>query len=296
MSKEFEDSESAHLYNLISSKIPQLRMSIDVYDEFDSYIKTITGTFNEVYDSLSDPAKYYYRAAAFREKTIRERVSGNHFNIKVSCVGGLEFSLSEAVNRYLNYQFLHVEKTFPESFTSTLCKVEWYTKMLHRLSLLTKQRLEEQISIIEQRNNAVKVENLNLYRKKSGIYILVLDKYKTCYIGQTGDITKRILRHWSRTDYFTGTGIDLFKAFDTTRIYVVECDKNSLDKNEYEIVKELDSGYTLNVLSGGTVDYHIENNLSFMKDDSEEYRNHIIKEFDDPIGNAIRLEKIFITE
>lgn len=50
---------------------------------------------------------------------------------------------------------------------------------------------------------------------------------------QSCDIRKRIMRHWSRHDYFSGTGIDMFKAYDTTRIFVLECSRRWINTNEY---------------------------------------------------------------
>ena len=105
------------------------------------------------------------------------------------------------------------------------------------------------------------IRNLNDYKKKTGIYIMVLNGYNTLYIGQAEDIRQRIMRHWSRADYFTGTGIDLYKALDTTRIFVLECESKKLNPIENKMTSLCDKNYSFNVLTGGDWDYHLVNDL-----------------------------------
>ena len=292
--KESQDGLLSLLSELFCTDTPQSRMSVNIYDSSDQFIKTVTGTFQEVYNSLDSPSKYYFRVAAFKDITSKERVKDLYFNIKTSCIGGLEFNISESVNRYLNYQFKHFEKDHDENFYYTLCHIEWYLRMLSGFKGLTNDGLEEQIQILKKYKNLSQVNDLNIFRGKSGIYIMVLDSYNVCYIGQAIDITQRIMRHWSRSDYFTGTGIDLFKAHDTTRIYVIECAEKDLDKSEYEILKKIDKKYVLNVLTGGSLDYHIENNIPLIEIDNDE--DDFIQDIVSQKDRIALLEKKFVLE
>lgn len=99
----------------------------------------------------------------------------------------------------------------------------------------------------------------------SGIYILVLDKYKQIYIGKTqssSGIKERILSHWNRKKEFSRLiygnvedsilSIDVFGALDTTRIFIKECrwfdDINAI---EQKLVENFDARYRLNRVAGG---------------------------------------------
>ena len=78
----------------------------------------------------------------------------------------------------------------------------------------------------------------------TGLYFLILDKYNRCYVGQSNDIKRRIQTHWSKVNYAT-TGIDMFKAYDTTRIYVNPV-KKELDKWETTAILDIEQKYLLN--------------------------------------------------
>lgn len=113
------------------------------------------------------------------------------------------------------------------------------------------------------------IKDLTHYEKKSGIYILVLDEYKQIYIGQTNDIKKRILQHWTRKKQFfqlifgeidkSILSIDSFGALDTTRIFVYETDDfyKQLDLED-KIVNYVPKDYILNRTKGG--DRGLDNN------------------------------------
>ncbi len=116
---------------------------------------------------------------------------------------------------------------------------------------------------LKSNSNIKEVSDLNLYKKSSGIYILVLDKYKQVYIGQaTKSITQRIVRHWSRKIEFdsilvgktneTKISIDSFGIMDTTRIFVEEIDSMSkIDSREEFLIKHFPKEYILNKIGGG---------------------------------------------
>ena len=82
------------------------------------------------------------------------------------------------------------------------------------------------------------VSDLNEWRGVKGAYLLVLDEYKQCYVGQTtaaGGIRQRIIVHWQKKPAFDRMlsgpversimGIDCFRALDTTRIFAAATDE-----------------------------------------------------------------------
>ena len=103
------------------------------------------------------------------------------------------------------------------------------------------------------------IHDLSCLKQISGIYILVMDEYKQLYLGQSHDIRRRILSHWSKQksierllfdDYkHSGLSVDSFRAFDTTRIFVLPC--NSPESIEDDLLKTADVSFTLNRIGGG---------------------------------------------
>lgn len=74
-----------------------------------------------------------------------------------------------------------------------------------------------------------------------------------------------MLEHW-RKDSFVTKGIDLFRAKDTTRIYVIPFCLEKLDQSEYDYVSAIPSEYRLNILQGGSIDFHEKSRTSlFLK-------------------------------
>lgn len=96
---------------------------------------------------------------------------------------------------------------------------------------------------------------------KSGIYILVLDKYKQAYIGKSDDVKKRILQHWSAKKRFdrliygkvetSVLSIDSFGTLDTTRIFYKDVGWRNIDEEEGKLVTAFKADYLLNRIAGG---------------------------------------------
>lgn len=118
--------------------------------------------------------------------------------------------------------------------------------------------------LLKKNSSYREIKNLYEVKGKSGIYIMVLDRYKQIYIGQSKDIYQRICRHWKKQPQFdrlifpsienSNISIDSFGTLDTTRIYAKEIHmKNmySLDKEEEKIVEEMPQKYLLNRIGGG---------------------------------------------
>lgn len=106
------------------------------------------------------------------------------------------------------------------------------------------------------------IKDLNSYEGKGGIYILILDEYKQIYIGQSNDIKKRILQHWTRRKEFfklifgkketSVLSIDSFGALDTTRIFIYEIENLYEQlKIEEKITDYIPKEYLLNRTKGG---------------------------------------------
>lgn len=115
-------------------------------------------------------------------------------------------------------------------------------------------------NLIKHSKRIKEVYDLNNCKDTVGVYILVLDKYKQIYIGQsTSSIKKRIMSHWSKKKEFDRLifgkvdnsilSIDSFRALDTTRIYVYP----TYDTYEVEekLVNLMNAKYMLNRTAGG---------------------------------------------
>ena len=147
-----------------------------------------------------------------------------------------------------------------------------YTKRFHSVKIDIEDSHPES-------NNKVspffEIHDLSRLKQTSGIYILVMDEYKQLYLGQSRDIRRRILHHWSRQkpierllfgDYkSSGLSVDSFRAFDTTRIFVLPC--NPPEFIEDDLLKTADIDFTLNRIGGGLLnsDSNILNALEYTK-------------------------------
>ena len=115
---------------------------------------------------------------------------------------------------------------------------------------------------VVKKNKLVEITDLAEVDGKTGIYIMVLDRYKQVYVGLSDSIKSRILSHWSTKKDFGhlvyGTvetsilSIDSFGALDTTRIFYKEL-KWHQNMHEYEekIVFQFRPEYRLNRVAGG---------------------------------------------
>ena len=244
----------------------QLRLDIDKFDGRDRYLCTYTCTLPELAETSPYYDLYYYRLHLLKgieEKTSRKKLEERHFEQPVKDIGSFKISLSYFVENYLNY-LINSYKTITDQnnkwplnyFLSVLYRIKWYQDRMEKLAKLTASDLDYAISVFCQSSNSAKeVFDLETLAKKSGIYMLVLDDYHCCYIGQSNNMKKRILSHWNKKAYYTGTGIDMFRAEDTTRIFSIEIDeaeKEMIDNKEIELIKNIPSKTTLNVLKGGT--------------------------------------------
>ena len=121
---------------------------------------------------------------------------------------------------------------------------------------------------LKNNNGLKKVTDLKEYIGKKGIYIMVLDKYKQIYIGQSKrDVVERIINHWKRKVEFENLligkvnesklSIDTFGMLDTTRIYIEDIDplyynnSEKIDKREEYLINSIPEQYLINKVGGG---------------------------------------------
>lgn len=134
---------------------------------------------------------------------------------------------------------------------------------------------EEIIKFLENNRNFIEVSDINIYDKKSGYYIMILDEYCQLYIGTTGDITKRIRQHWVNRKSFDRLlfpigsvdtsiiSIDSFRALDTTRIFVYETE-NLYDEEDY-VINKFSPEFICNRICGGRITYGLQQAIYMMK-------------------------------
>ncbi len=223
-----------------------------------------TGSLDAIMSEISDGDRFYYRFPAFQEIGTREKVRYSHFGVNGINVSCNNYSAEELLHYCLNYSVRKYYKKKREAKTQYIgfeIPVFYYAMQLQVADWLSKNNSkdfnERLDAFLNRHPEFIQVFDLNECRGKCGIYILVLDYYNVCYIGQTqSSLLTRIKQHWTRNDYFQ-RGIDRFKAMDTTRVFIYPIDDPELiNKAEYELVPDFPEQYTLNCGStGGDVWY-----------------------------------------
>lgn len=109
------------------------------------------------------------------------------------------------------------------------------------------------------------VTDLRTVAGEPGIYVMVLDRYRQLYVGQSVDVAKRIRQHWTKSKPLDRLifgdvessilSIDAFRALDTTRIFVVTGvpldDPHERDQLERSMASSVDPDLSLNRIAGG---------------------------------------------
>lgn len=103
------------------------------------------------------------------------------------------------------------------------------------------------------------VGDLTQWEGAEGVYVMVFDGFKQLYVGQSGNVRKRVRQHWSGrksfdrlvygTPYDSILPVDELRALDTTRLYAAR----SLhpDPLEERLERAADPRFTLNRMAGG---------------------------------------------
>lgn len=254
------------------------RITIRQYDREDNLLSTFSSTAEELFVNIPNYQDYYYRVAALEDGVLspQGKVKANHFCVSTSCMNGVKYCRKDYINSYLNY----VIQNYYKDYVSGKSDSYWYPlfdaliahcghldRFEEKFTMVNKECLEKSIGLLQNSFKQLKtVNDLKQWKGVSGIYILIFDEYNFLYIGQAEDIKNRIMRHWSRWEYFSGTGVDILKALDTTRIFAIN-EKSSTKRNilENEIVNTVDAIMSLNILNGGGIDYLSEQGESLIK-------------------------------
>lgn len=165
---------------------------------------------------------------------------------------------NEIYKDFEHYTDEYVEEHYNDCMANFDLNMKYFRKLDHN-------NFNEYLMRFVKKNKFIEIDDLNFLNNKTGVYILVLDKYNQVYIGiseSTGGIKKRILQHWSKKKEFgrllngdvntSILSIDSFGALDTTRIFYKEL-KWFQNIHEYEerMVREFKKDYRLNRVSGG---------------------------------------------
>lgn len=113
--------------------------------------------------------------------------------------------------------------------------------------------------VLKEFKNLYEIYDINDVKGLSGVYILVLDKYKQMYVGQSSDLYKRIRQHWTRKKDFwrlifgskedSVLSIDSFGPLDVSNIFIYKC--SDKEKIEEKIVSYIPNEFLLNRTRGG---------------------------------------------
>ena len=261
--KNITNNKAGTIANTILSLHPKnTYIELHQYDAAD-HETAVFHSEEELYNS-PDYFKYYYRMSPFTD-TSRKKVYNTHFGVNVSNTGSNCFDLGDYWNASLN-AFIPICES--DGLLYHFNPFLYYRfEQFHRLSELNHSEFNQKLDAFINGSGSpfTVIESLWEVADCKGLYILVLDDYACCYIGQTTNIKTRVQQHWRR--FWAGTvGIDMFKALDTTRIFVC-CTGNSvpqslIDKLEYAFIHAMDRKFLLNILGGG-------NSLEFIHADGE---------------------------
>ncbi len=250
-------------------------LKLRAYDEDDKLCFSTCTTIQDLAKNIENYEDYYYRLGLFefsRFKTQRKKQTVHHFGLDLTTKGEFKMSIQTLTEHDLNsfiqkYREKNKRKRKPDTtdyLQIVLYQIERYSAVMNNASKSTHKDIEKAIKVFKSIDNGVKlIRDLNVLDGISGIYLLILDNYNLCYVGQAANMKKRILNHWQKSD---GTRIDMFKALDTTRIYALPLlGDDYIERTnaiEHELVERIPDYVTINVMAGGKPDWLEANGLS----------------------------------
>lgn len=172
---------------------------------------------------------------------------------------------------YLDLKFKEVDEKFINDQTK---RIEYnFDLNMRYFNSLDYDKFNSYLDKFTKKYGFKEVIDLEKYKGKTGLYILVLDNYKQVYIGMSNSgICEEIKSHWSRRKapdrlifgqaFNSVLSIDSFGALDTTRIYVKTNVETYSAENKY--VELFDNKYLLNRTMGGigSIDTYTNDSLS----------------------------------
>ena len=235
-----------------------LQAAICQYDKnSDELINEYVGTFENIFKKIDNYENYYYRFKKYKDSSIK-RVEASHFGIGIVDRGSFYIDEADIMNRRLNYYLnnLYVikddKKFIPNHLLNDLAYLCYdYKIYLERYKERDLDLFNNDFDKFKKRfKGFVEVKDLNEYNRTKGILIMVLDDYRSFYVEKSDNIKMSVEIHWSKDDYYAGHGIDLFKAKDTTAIYVYK-DSENIDDLYQEIISDDFYKYSLNENNSG---------------------------------------------
>ncbi len=170
-----------------------------------------------------------------------------------------------------------MDELFADPATCVEYSTEWITS--HReaalknfdLNMMFIRRLDQQCfddglaALLAEFSELREVPDLRTVLGEPGIYVMVLDRYRQLYVGQSGDVARRIRNHWTRSKPLDRLvfgdvessilSIDTFRALDTTRLFVATGatldDPYERDRLERKMAAAIDPDLSLNRIAGG---------------------------------------------
>lgn len=244
------------------------KLELVAYDDDDKWVFSRYTTIQELAKNVPDFDKYYYRLAIFQlfqfpiYKTDRTKHTIQHFGVsltsdremRMTLQNIIEFELNRFIQKYREKN-KRKRKPDPEDYLYLLLmEVAIYSEVMNKINQSTHKDVENAIRVFKGIDKRVrKITNLNDVKGASGIYMLVFDAYNACYVGQAKDMKARILKHWSCGN---GKKVDMFRALDTTRIYVLPLEgdeyRAKVNPLEYYLTKTIPSYVLVNAIVGGS--------------------------------------------
>ena len=232
---------------------------------------------NKRFDAGKYEENYFFHFNTKLKKTDRNVLTRENYCIPTNKINSAEKKFIKRINeRYKDKQvkFYQCYLKFPNAIFADEehYSDEWvekhYKDCMKNFDLNMKyfksldyDDFDKKLKLFVKKNRFVEANNLNDL-VVSGIYMLVLDKYKQVYIGISDNIRKRILNHWSKKKDFDRLifgkveesilSIDSFGALDTTRIFYKKVNTFfDIFSSEEKYVKNFDNKYLLNRVGGG---------------------------------------------
>ncbi len=249
--------------------------SVLQFDQNYQLVNSYAGELKKILSEIQNGDKYYYRFPCFADIGTRKKIKYSHFGVNGVNQSCNYYSAEELVQNCLNhkiqtyYRRIKQNRDYHIDFEDFLFVYTIQLQAAERLKRNCSSNFNERLnSFLKRHPEFIEVLDLTAYRGVSGLYILVLDDYNVCYIGQTqSSIMSRIKQHWTRSDYYL-RGIDRFKSMDTTRIYVYPLEgEDAINEAEYRLVSDFPEQYSLNQSMGGDVYFESEQRIRNIEPD-----------------------------
>ncbi|MBF4595616.1 GIY-YIG nuclease family protein [Curtobacterium flaccumfaciens] len=114
-------------------------------------------------------------------------------------------------------------------------------------------------TVLSEGRSLQPVEDLAEWEGVEGVYVMVFDRFKQLYVGQSANVRKRVRQHWTGrksfdrlvwgTPYDSILPVDELRALDTTRLYAAR--SVHPDTLEARLERAADPRFTLNRTAGG---------------------------------------------